>query len=364
MGLRSGAALRKVGSCMLAVAIIAASAPLPPVHAFLAPHGHASMHLQHRSARSAAASQWRNTRKGAHWLQCTSMMSVDAAQSESLSEGLSRSAWEGKAPAIEKYAMKILHESPPMFRLPNFLTPAECDALITAAIENSEEATEYLNARVNSEVNGASQIPQLATGYSQEASNEAVEWSGGATSGLRRRLPREALYMLDERVLSMLGEVATGRDLKMVIDQIYIRPDERTVIIRDATVVHYKAGEGVAPHVDGKDATLLCYLNDVPEGGGGRTVFPEVNVSSTPKRGDALLYDSRKDLLHFAEPVAEGHEKWVMQLLIDFKFVKQAGGMHVDFTTGLFHDPFVLRNAETWVSGLTCLLTAGAVTYS
>jgi len=32
--------------------------------------------------------------------------------------------------------------------------------------------------------------------------------------------------------------------------------------------------------------------------------------------------------------VAKGHEKWVMQLLIDFKFVKQAGGMHVDFTTG------------------------------
>ena len=30
-------------------------------------------------------------------------------------------------------------------------------------------------------------------------------------------------------------------------------------------------------------------------------------------------YDSRDDLLHFAEPVAQGQEKWVMQLLIDFK---------------------------------------------
>jgi hypothetical protein len=35
-----------------------------------------------------------------------------------------------------------------------------------------------------------------------------------------------------------------------------------------------------------------------------------------------------------AEPVAHGHEKWVMQLLIDFKYVKQPGGMHVDFKTG------------------------------
>lgn len=271
-------------------------------------------------------------RKGAERFLCTSMVST--VRGESLQEGLARSAWEGKEPAIEKFDMQIVHESPPMFRIPDFLTPGECDALIKAAIENSEEATEYLNARVNSEVTGASRIPELATGYSEEASNEAVEWSGGATSGMRRRLPREALRALDERVLGMLGEVATGRQLKMVLDQIYIRPDERTVIIRDATVVHYKAGEGVAPHVDGKDATLLCYLNDMPEGAGGRTVFPEVNIASTPKRGDALLYDSRKDLLHFAEPVAEGHEKWIMQLLIDFKFVKQAGGMHVDFTTG------------------------------
>jgi len=37
-------------------------------------------------------------------------------------------------------------------------------------------------------------------------------------------------------------------------------------------VVHYVGGEGVAPHIDGKDATLLCYLNDVPVNCGGRTV--------------------------------------------------------------------------------------------
>ena len=33
----------------------------------------------------------------------------------------------------------------------------------------------------------------------------------------------------------------------------------------------------MAPHVDGKDATLLCYLNDVPEGAGGRTVLESLS---------------------------------------------------------------------------------------
>jgi len=247
-----------------------------------------------------------------------------------LLEGLKQSAWEGKAPAIDRFNMQVVHQSPPIFRLPSFLSPEECDAIIKAAVETGEEATNYLNARVNSEVKG---LDKPDKGYSQEAANEAVEWSAGATSGMRRRLSRETLQMLDDRVIAMLGEVAEGRQIEMV-EPIYVRPDARTVIVRDATVVHYLAGEGVAPHVDGKDATLLCYLNDVPEGAGGRTVFSEVGVASVPSRGDALLYDSRKELLHYAEPVKDGYEKWVMQLLIDFKYVAQPGGMHVDFKTG------------------------------
>ena len=91
--------------------------------------------------------------------------------------------------------------------------------------------------------------------------------------------------------------------------ELYVRPDPLYVVIRDMTVVHYKGGEGVAPHVDGKDATLLLYLSNVdhegkpPGSGGGRTVFPEVGVQSVPLQGDAMLYDSRDELLHFAEPV-------------------------------------------------------------
>ena len=204
-----------------------------------------------------------------------------------LEDGLRRSAWEGKAPAIDKFNMEVVHQNPAVFRIPGLLSPDECDALIEDAVRNSEEATEYLNARVNNDVQGGDR--DAGSGYSEEAANQAMQWSGGATSGMRLRLSESSLRLIDERVLALLGDAVMGRQLKMVRDQIWVRPDDQTVIVRDATVVHYKAGEGVAPHVDGKDATLLCYLNDVPVGGGGRTVFPEVNVASVPTKGNALL---------------------------------------------------------------------------
>ena len=72
-------------------------------------------------------------------------------------------------------------------------------------------------------------------------------------------------------------------------------------VVRDATVVRYREGEGVAPHVDGKDATLLVYLNTCR--GGGHTVFPEDGLAFPPRQGGALLYDSRLDLLLYSQSV-------------------------------------------------------------
>jgi len=84
------------------------------------------------------------------------------------------------------------------------------------------------------------------------------------------------------------------------------RPTPRRIIIRDQTMVKYGPNDGVPPHVDGKDATLLIYLNTVPEGSGGRTVFPEDGLAVPPTQGTALLYRSKTELLHFSEPVEDG----------------------------------------------------------
>ena len=112
-----------------------------------------------------------------------------------------------------------------------------------------------------------------------------------------------------------------------------MKADRRYVVIRDATVVHYREGEGVAPHVDGKDATLLVYLNTVAEGAGGRTVFVEDGFASRPQAGRALMYWSKNELLHYSEAINRG-EKWVLQLLIDFRHADAGTGPYVDFATG------------------------------
>ena len=94
----------------------------------------------------------------------------------------------------------------------------------------------------------------------------------------------------------------------------WIRPNSKHVVVRDQTTVWYRQGEGVPPHVDGKDVTVLICLQH-PEKGGA-TVFPEDGLKVPLRRGDCLVYRSKEQLLHYAEAVEQG-EKWVLQLLID-----------------------------------------------
>lgn len=98
-------------------------------------------------------------------------------------------------------------------------------------------------------------------------------------------------------------------------------------------VLRYGPGGHTAPHFDflipsnpsnlaslnrsgQRVATLMVYLNDVPEG--GETVFPEVNLSVCPRQGNAVYFEyanSRQQVdassLHAGAPVIEG-EKWAV----------------------------------------------------
>jgi prolyl 4-hydroxylase len=98
-------------------------------------------------------------------------------------------------------------------------------------------------------------------------------------------------------------------------------------------VMHYQVGGEYRPHFDyfppdqagsavhttrvgQRVATLIMYLNDVPDG--GETLFPEAGISVVPKQGGAVYFRYLNGLrqldplsLHGGEPVLGG-EKWIM----------------------------------------------------
>lgn len=91
-------------------------------------------------------------------------------------------------------------------------------------------------------------------------------------------------------------------------------------------ILHYKPGQKFSDHYDyfgpthpssdnNRICTLIMYLNDVGEG--GETSFPRLNLSISPKKGNAVyfeyFYQNEKYnelTLHSGDPVIKG-EKWI-----------------------------------------------------
>jgi hypothetical protein len=234
-----------------------------------------------------------------------------------------------------KFPLGSNDETPPILELPNFLTSAECSVIqgwATQAIESgADECDDYLNYRVNKEIEETGETSEGRT-LIDEHSLEECELSAKNKGGFRVRLDEQFVRgLLRNRILGVLGM----NNREFVFEEgAWIRPTPKSVVVRDQTVVFYAEGNGVPPHVDGRDATLLVYLSDVPEGVGGRTVFPEDGFSQTPVKGTALLYRSKEELLHYSEAMTPNNEKWIMQLLLDFNHDYRPGDTVVNFQTG------------------------------
>lgn len=223
--------------------------------------------------------------------------------------------------------LEIVHRAPALLRHEHLLDESECAALVETQAGNGTEALLYLNYRVNREVAKNSTSSEAAA-LIDATDLSAASMNSSMGSGFRTQVPPDAQAL--SPVLARLQDVLGfhGRRWRFA-EGAWVRPNRRQVVVRDITTVHYNVGEGVAPHVDGKDITVLICLKSPTRG--GRTVFTKERVAVPPVLGAALIYSSKKNLVHFAEPVIEG-EKLVLQLLIDCRI--RDDEIEVDHTTG------------------------------
>lgn len=225
-------------------------------------------------------------------------------------------------------SLSLLHCRPSLLRHSSLLSASECEDLIQTQCHNTDESSLYLNYRVNTEVSTNTHSTEAAALIATTVADSGLQ--AGQKSGFRTAVSPDHPVLLNS-LLPRLSELLGFGERKWVFEEgAWVRPNNGQVVVRDVTTVHYKVGEGVAPHVDGKDLTVLVCLQEPQKG--GETAFQNEDVDVRQQVGAGIVYSSKKNMTHFARPVVHG-EKWVLQLLIDYK-VRADEARGVDFATG------------------------------
>ena len=192
--------------------------------------------------------------------------------------------------------LKLVSRAPPIYTVTDFITADDCQNLI-----------------------------KLATPLLQRSKTHAIagsEATKGRTS-LTCHLPKN--LEICQKILENIKMLTNKPFGHMELPQ----------------VARYSVGQRYVDHYDGVDpqtpggqafcasggqrvATVLMYLNDVPEGGGG-THFSRINLTVQPKRGTAVIFFPGflnglldKDALHAGLPPLG--TKWVSQVWIRQSF--------------------------------------------
>lgn len=257
-----------------------------------------------------------------------------AAQAQALNAHVSE-AWALNLDPSNNHAqhLSLLCKSPPIVRHSSLLTPSECACLIKSQSKNTSESSLYLNYRVNKQLttSTSSQSSEAAELIAATRLSAASSLSASSPSGFRSQIPSDNSVLHNSLLPKLKGLLGISENRKWVFEEgAWVRPNSRQIIIRDATTVFYRKGEGVPPHVDGKDLTVLICLKEPGEG--GATVFTKEEVAVRPQQGAGILYQSKESMPHFAQVVEDG-EKWVLQLLIDF-VIRDDEMDGVDYTAG------------------------------
>jgi prolyl 4-hydroxylase len=194
-------------------------------------------------------------------------------------------------PAEPAAKVKVLSWTPRVFLVENFLTPFECDYIVSKARPELKRSTVV---SVNSQAPDVHEARTSKGMFFQQNSTDLI------------------LRSIEKRIA----------ELTML-------PEENGEAIQ---VLSYGIGEEYKPHFDYFDntteggafcynrggqriATLIMYLENTEEG--GETIFPNANIKVKPVKGNAVLFynctpDGTEDPLtmHGGTPVLKG-QKWI-----------------------------------------------------
>ncbi len=215
----------------------------------------------------------------------------------------------------QTFTLEVASVSPRVFKIPNFLSPVECNTLIQVAIQNGLEAS---TVYAGGDDYGARHHRDAKTRSSTNT------WlTRDHHINLTDTIYRRAAHLMK------IGEASFGHQAP--IDD-SVDDAKYHSIAESLHVVRYKVGEEYSPHHDWvlpsqrnryqptRFATLLIYLNDDFEG--GHTVFPRAvnrqyheGVQIAPQKGTAILFynllpDGNVDDLsqHGSEKVTKGEK--------------------------------------------------------
>lgn len=187
--------------------------------------------------------------------------------------------------------LHLINAIPPIYVVENFLTPYECEFLVTAANDSWSPA------------------PVVGKG--------AGEISTSRTSSTCY-LAREDLPDYMRKISMLTGKPVEHCELPQVGRYLHT---QQYLQHFDAFDLSNEDGRRFAANGGQRVVTVLVYLNDVPHG--GATHFPVVNLHVQPRQGMALVFFPAtvdglldRNALHAALPASEQYPKYVSQVWI------------------------------------------------
>lgn len=221
----------------------------------------------------------------------------------------------------------------PIIIIPEFLSEEICDYIINIGKNkkyNNEHDPSYINNMINSEINESS-VSNYTKHLIQMHNIDKEHIDENTKAGFLCLVTSNEIinmeynnYKILDNLIKLIRDNTDDKNSRLFVtpDEIIEKNQEQKdsyygiPIIRNQSLIHYQKNEGELPDIDESKYTILCYLNDVDSDNGGRTIFPEHNISITPQKGTVVVYSSTFDLLHYSEKI-RAEEKWIMQVFID-----------------------------------------------